>query len=172
MATVELGQRAEIDVGHPVGVGRVKPAARDPVLDQLDPAPVGVSSPVSTHSISTGSGHDSEATNRSDHLTQVAGAEDEPAQPLGRVDTHPCHRIGRPPISTSALGIAWVRSWSLVPRPPHKTTTLPESCIGRIMNARRARWLSAGHGGKDLDLVAVGDLGLEPVLERMSSPPT
>src|SRR5919197_4377844 len=32
--------------------------------------------------------------------------------------------MGRPPISTSGLGIDRVCSWSLVPRPPHRITTV------------------------------------------------
>src|SRR4051794_40515957 len=35
-----------------------------------------------------------------------------------------CQRIGRPPISTSALGIAWVCSRSRVPRPPARMATV------------------------------------------------
>src|ERR687895_202660 len=35
-----------------------------------------------------------------------------------------CHRIGRPPISTSGFGIVWVCSRSRVPRPPQRMTTL------------------------------------------------
>src|SRR6478609_890733 len=34
-----------------------------------------------------------------------------------------CQRIGRPPISTSALGMACVCSWRRVPRPPQRMTT-------------------------------------------------
>src|SRR6478752_2194630 len=33
-----------------------------------------------------------------------------------------CQRIGRPPISTSALGMAWECSWRRVPRPPQRMT--------------------------------------------------
>src|SRR5579884_3848298 len=35
-----------------------------------------------------------------------------------------CHKMGRPPISTSGLGIDRVCSCSRVPRPPHKMTTV------------------------------------------------
>src|SRR5215207_3220045 len=72
-----------------------------------------------------------------------------------------CQRIGLPPISTSALGIACVCSWSLVPRPPQRMATgtpgaapLPDPACGLA---------ATGHGGQDRHLVAVAELGVEAV---------
>src|SRR5215204_4745680 len=61
-----------------------------------------------------------------------------------------CQRIGRPPISTSALGTVSVRSRSRVPRPPQRMTT---------------GGLATGDGGENGDLCPVVDLGREALLE-------
>src|SRR5919109_682808 len=81
-----------------------------------------------------------------------------------------CQRIGLSPISTSALGIACVRSWRRVPRPPQRITTGPTpSTAGRVWIAEGRRTgglrLAARDGGQDRHLVAVGELRLQAVLE-------
>src|SRR4051794_36024830 len=76
-----------------------------------------------------------------------------------------CQRIGRPPISTSAFGIAWVRSCRRVPRPPQRIATGVEPSTGDDCPSGRAGASAAGDRRKDLDLVAVAELGFEPVLE-------
>src|SRR3954463_4143513 len=66
-----------------------------------------------------------------------------------------CHRIGRPPIATIGLGMAWVSSASRVPRPPARITT----CIVTSLGARRTRsggggqprWSAANLGGHGRD---------------------
>ena len=64
-----------------------------------------------------------------------------------------CQRIGLPPISTSALGIEWVRSCSRVPRPPQRIATGTSAAS------------ATGDGGKDRHFVAVRELGVEAVLK-------
>src|SRR5436305_11815031 len=58
-----------------------------------------------------------------------------------------CHRIGRPPISTNALGMDSVRSRSRVPRPPQRMATVSteSGTAGIIAAPRRPR--SAGPPG-------------------------
>src|SRR5919197_2249594 len=68
-----------------------------------------------------------------------------------------CQRIGMPPISTSGFGIAWVRSWSLVPRPPQRIAT--------GVSAAADCSSATGDGRQDGHLVAVGELRVEAVLE-------
>src|SRR4051794_30835436 len=76
-----------------------------------------------------------------------------------------CQRIGRPPISTRAFGIAWVRSCRRVPRPPQRIATGVEPSTGDDCPSARAGASAAGDRRKDLNLVAVVELGFEPVLE-------
>src|SRR6476659_7427841 len=77
-----------------------------------------------------------------------------------------CHSVGRPPISTRALGIAWVCSWRRVPRPPQRIATgsMP-STEGSVWNSPRPAGLAAGDGGQDGHLVAVLKRCVETVLE-------
>src|SRR3954451_660025 len=90
-----------------------------------------------------------------------------------------------PPISTIALGMACVCSCNRVPRPPQRiATVVPSSTAGRVWNrgvlrasgcwaatvsvAAEARvvpegLLAAGNRGEDRHLVAVAELGFEPI---------
>src|SRR5687768_8876926 len=68
-----------------------------------------------------------------------------------------CQRIGLPPISTSAFGIACVSSRSRVPLPPQRMAT--------GMSAAKGELAPTGDGGKDRHFVTVGELGLEAVLK-------
>src|SRR5918994_6880524 len=68
-----------------------------------------------------------------------------------------CQRIGLPPISTSAFGIACVCSRNRVPLPPQRIAT--------GMSAAEGELAPTGDCRKDRHFVAVGQLGFEPVLE-------
>src|SRR5918996_2070529 len=86
-----------------------------------------------------------------------------------------CQRIGRPPISTSGLGIVWVCSRSRVPRPPQRMTTFG-ALTGRDYGPWRLRRLSSlpGEAGAQLarrprrlvDDAARGPLEAAPLADR------
>ena len=66
VSAVEGDQRLEVDVGDAVRVGEAEASRRRAArATRATRPPVGVSRPVSTHSISTGSGHSVAATNSS-----------------------------------------------------------------------------------------------------------
>src|ERR1700733_4798396 len=54
-----------------------------------------------------------------------------------------CHRIGRPPISTSGLGSDEPRSCRRVPRPPPRITTVGRSACTAKSFSRSVPWVAS-----------------------------
>src|ERR1700752_3664595 len=77
-----------------------------------------------------------------------------------------CQRVGLPPISTSAFGIACVCSCRRAPRPPHRIATgsLP-STAGERMELVAVAGLAARDGRPDGHLVPLLKLGVQSGLE-------
>ena len=87
VARVEADQRPQVDVGDAVGVGRAE--RRRPRRGRRRAAtrpPVGVSRPVSTHSISTACGPRLRGDVVADHLAEVSGRAARSAEALRGVD--------------------------------------------------------------------------------------
>ena len=83
---VEVEQRIEVDVGDAVGVGRAEALLAEPLGERASRPPVGVSSPVSTHSTSHPVGPALGRGELRDDLAQVAGGEQEALEALRGVD--------------------------------------------------------------------------------------
>ena len=130
-------ERLEVDVGDAVGVGQAEVlVAQGSRRRGAGARPVGVSWPgVQAADLDVGRprlGGDEALHLLARGSRSAAGSAGTPGPGRSEIT---CHRIGRPPISTSGLGIDCVCSCRRVPRPPHKITT-----VGLMRERRWASW--------------------------------